>query len=61
MLKENDRIAWRYEGNKGYSEGFVKEVNGKMIRIANSLIERAEWFNGEEIEIEILNRTNRKN
>ena len=54
-MKENDRIIWRYCGNKGYSEGIVKEINDKFIRIAESRFGIGSWFCIGEIEIEKLN------
>ena len=59
MLKEGDRILWRCKDElyRGYTEGFVKEVNGKMLLIADSQFELKQWFNSEEIEIEILERS----
>ena len=56
MLKENDRIAWRYKDNKGYMDGIIKEINGKMLRIADCRYGLEQWLNGEEIEIEILEK-----
>ena len=56
MLKANDRIAWRYKGNKGYSDGFIKETKGKMLEIAGSRFGIGQWLNSEEIEIEILEK-----
>lgn len=57
MLKENDRIAWRFKGNQGYLEGYVKEINGKMLSIADSDYGLKQWVNIDEIEIEILEKT----
>ena len=37
MLKENDRIAWRYKGNKVYHDGFTRETNGKMLKVDDSM------------------------
>ena len=58
MLKENNRIAWRSKGNKGYCEGFVREISGKMLKIADDRFETGQWLNSEEIEIEPLNKEN---
>lgn len=57
MLKENDRIAWRYKGSKGYRGGFIKEINKQMILIADSRFGIGQWLNRKEIEIEILEDT----
>lgn len=57
MLKKNDRIVWRYKGNKGYSDGFVRETSGKMLKVADSMFGMGQWLNSEEIEIEILEKT----
>lgn len=57
MLKENDRIAWRYKGDKGYVDGLVKEVNGKMLLVADSCYGIKHWLNSEEVEIEVLKKT----
>ena len=63
MLKENTRIAWRLKDNlgldqnQGYLEGYIKEINGKMLSIADSAYGIRQWINSEEIEIEILEKT----
>ena len=55
MLKKGDRIAWRYKDSKIYTDGFIKEINGKMIRIVDCPpFGTTYWLNSEEIEIEIL-------
>lgn len=36
MLRENDRIVWRFKGNQGYVEGYIKEINEKMLLVADS-------------------------
>lgn len=57
MLKENDKIAWRYKDNKGYMEGYIREINGKMLLVADSGYGLKQWLNINEIEIEILKKT----
>lgn len=57
MLKINDRIVWRFKGDKIYTEGYVKEINGKILSIASSIFGLRQWVNSEEIEVEILEKT----
>lgn len=36
MLKEKDRIVWRFKNDQRYTEGYIKEINGEMLSVADS-------------------------